>query len=764
MGNESIEADYSNAGNMIAVEEELQLQAIESLTQNSRFGRQNLNALGMTDESVRNRKKCEEEIRRTYFSGNDEGFKKYLEDKVDLDLKTQDSIWQYEKAQLEHGLAESVENTRAVKNREYAESVITGIAANTTQCANVRSRITLKYNADIFEAKEKIARVNEEYKAGRLSPEEAAKQIEAIQESIKTANITRDAGLAGANSARSDYLAKQMDGLRNWYSDSHKKTYKSYRDLGYDHNTAYNLATQKVGSDAKTAISEMISAGCGDAAMFFVNTLSDVNVRRVQKIGEDGKPVFKKQVKTDEDGNVVVDKDGKPVYEDVKDYVDGKFDDSKALFMTRDDVQKLVKEMNTKIADSMKLRNAKAKEEKAFAKTQLKALVYSAQRFADEAYGKGLGVTEIEAKKNEFLTKINELYAGHPDIIGSEYNKVLNYYSVKQHERSRIVGKALDKKNQEEIDAELAKMMQSPTYDLEVPIIDENGRTTTKKVTMDSHKAIVTFIEQQQHAGFCIGSTYNDLKAKHEKAFVRAGEIQRVLNKYFYYGSNGILVGGDTKSRNSSQNAIIMCGTDGQGNATLENVSSRNIVYNDVNWGIDNPLDGDTLKLVVDELNKYYQKDLMPTEKELDEIVGNAVKSAREKEDRAAFAGNVLANVRQTLGLKFDADVDAATYGEARRKEALRVAEEQKKAWSIKPVVRDAMRKQSFLPEHLFDALNPEVKPLIKAQKYGIIEPDFQQIRGIARVSSQNIVKRIMQGTIDEPVLLPEDDDKNDEE
>lgn len=345
------DADYDGGVALDAESKALELQAqgIESLANNPRFKRQNLDAVGMTKEWDDNRRKNEEEIRRKFYSGDDEGFERYLQSKIDIDAKTRDSIWRYEQAQVKHGIRASREALSKSRNDQYGEAVLTGISAHHYEIAEELDRTGVAFSSQIDGAKKELAELKTRFP--NLDTPEAHEELARIHGNIARFETERAGAVAASRVKNNMFFKEQYDGIVRWYADEHKRQYIELREEGYDHETAYMMASDAIGKNSEAMLLRLIDGGQGEGAQFFLDIMRDPESTKSVVVDEKGNPKMAKRVKIGTDGKPVVDEKGATVYEEVEKRDANTYLPQNILFMSRSTLDTLQGRIDKKVKE-----------------------------------------------------------------------------------------------------------------------------------------------------------------------------------------------------------------------------------------------------------------------------------------------------------------------------------------------------------------------------------------------------------------------------
>lgn len=738
------DADYAGGVTVDAEKKALELQAqgIESLGSNPRFKRQNLEAVGMTKEWDDNRRKNEDEIRRKFYSGDDEGFQRYLEGKVELDMKTRDSIWRYEQAQVKHGIRASREALSKSRNDQYGEAVLTGISAHHYEMAEELDRSGAAFNSQMDGAKKELSELKTRFP--NLDTDEAKEELARIHGNIARYETERAGAVAATRVKNNAFFKEQYDGIVRWYADEHKRQYVELREEGFDHETAYMMASDAIGKNSEAMIRLLIDGGQGEGAQFFLDIMRDPESTKRVVVDENGNPKKVRRIKLDDSGAPVKDDKGETVYDEIDKRDDGSYLPQNILFMSRKTLDTLQNLIDSNVKEAIALKRARQSEVNRECNVRLRAIVHDAKAFAEDCYLK-FGVDDCEQKKREFIGAVEQIYGDNPSVIANHRQVIVNAFRTAQKLHEKTASKVLAAKSQAEIDRMLSQMEQSNEYDVEATLVDANGEEYNHVVTMNNHKAIISTIEMARRSGMCKGKTYDDLIRKHESAFSRRDLVQGVLNQYFQYPLSGTRIyAGKAKNRAEGEGTMILCDSDSHGNTKLANVNDNNLVIHhvDVNWGLDKDykVDGSTLSLIAQQLDSYFARSLNPKQEEVDEIMKTAIKAASDASNAKAFGQNVLLSVQDSLGLMFDPNVDAARYGEARRAEYERVnaVNESASQWKL-----DWM--MPLMPESVSEAIDGMPSQLIKPRRFGKLQTDYGSIRSLIPLGVRSNALRIME-------------------
>lgn len=632
--------------------EELHEEAIDSINANPAFSRKGLKAQGMTAEFDASSRKNDEKIRNELYKDDPKGFEMYKRMTADYDIKKRQSIVQYEQAQVAHGLQE--------ENNFRRKSELTGIVESTKLAYSgakilQASRLEEENKRHLAET-EAIERDRKLFaSSGDEKSDEATLKSyteRSVGETKKNldAQTAIDAEFSVKASALYDDFRKSMIAL-------HRREMDFHISMGLDEKTAYNAACSATRADMVSAVKSLIDSGNGE----FVNSvmlpmLKDPDAIRVY------------DYERDKDGKEIVDKDGKKKIV----ALDGVFDISGRIFLEDDDIKKVEQYLATHVSEE---RTRKKLVEEQYG-SQLKKIVYDAQVVIDSVYDKaaeaGVDVDEgLESKLAENLNQscraIDAIYDKFPNLTGSHYRNVMNYYRTARNRYIRAMNMSNNCKNEAEFVGLLNKINNS-TEDVttvKVPLLDENGNVVETEVEMDSHKAYLTVLSQARRAGFCKGEEFGRSSRAHIEPMKRANRIQEAINTFLVEKQGG-------KSSESAAGKITI-GVNKDGSLYIDDgkKGSSGIYFDDAEEGVvfDSDIDvaPGTVSSVVKILDEFcISSPVTPNASELRTRLEVAFAEAQNKNDADAFSFNLLTGLQTNTRRVFDSSRGWGEYNAVR--------------------------------------------------------------------------------------------------
>lgn len=632
--------------------EELHEEAIDSINANPAFSRKGLKAQGMTAEFDASSRKNDEKIRNELYKDDPKGFEMYKRMTADYDIKKRQSIVQYEQAQVAHGLQE--ENNFRRKNE------LTGIVESTK----------LAYSgAKIFQA----SRLEEENKR-HLAETEAIERERKLfvssgdpykdkevldvytEQSVVEAKKNHDVQTA-IDAEFSVKAGALYDDFRKSMIALHRREMDFHISMGLDEKTAYNAACSATRSDMISAMKSLIDSGNGE----FVNSV-------ILPMLKDPDAIKVFDYERDKDGKEIVDKDGKKKIV----ALDGVFDISGRIYLEDDDLKKVEQYLATHVSEE---RTRKKLVEEQYG-SQLKKIVYDAQVVIDSVYDKaaeaGVAVDEeLESKLAENLNQsckaIDAIYDKFPNLTGSHYRSVMNYYRTARNRYIRAMNMSNNCKNEAEFVGLLNKINNS-NYDVttvSVPLLDEKGSIVETKVEMDSHKAYLTVLSQARRAGFCKGEEFGRSSRAHIEPMKRANRIQEAINSFLIEKQGG-------KDRNSAAGKITI-GVNKDGSLYIEDSKkgSSGVYFDDADegvvWDSNIGVAPGTVSSVVKILDEFcISSPVTPNAAELRTRLESAFTEAQNKNDANAFSFNLLTGLQTNTRRMFDSSRGWGEYNAVR--------------------------------------------------------------------------------------------------
>lgn len=622
--------------------EELHEEAIDSINANPAFSRKGLKAQGMTAEFDASTRKNDEKIRNELYKDDPKGFEMYKRMTADYDIKKRQSIVQYEQAQVAHGLQE--ENNFRRKNE------LTGIVESTK----------LAYSgAKILQAS-RLEEENKRHLAETEAIERGRKLIAPIKgnENKYESNLKYYTELSVAEAKKNLAVQTAIDAEFSvkagaLYDDFRKSMIAFHRremdfqiSMGLDEKTAYNAACSATRADMISAMKSMIDSGNGE----FVNSV-------ILPMLKDPDAIRVFDYERDKDGKEIVDKDGKKKIV----ALDGVFDISGRLFLEDDDIKKVEQYLATHVSEE---RTRKKLVEEQYG-SQLKKIVYDAQVVIDSVYDKaaeaGVAVDEeLESKLAENLNQsckaIDAIYDKFPNLTGSHYRSVMNYYRTARNRYIRAMNMANNCKNEADFVELLAKINNSTddVTTVKVPLLDENGNIVEVEVEMDSHKAYLTVLSQARRAGFCKGEEFGRSARAHTEPMKRANRIQEAINSFLIEKQGG------KKDDSSAGKISIGVNKDGSLFIVDGKKGSSDVYFDDADegviWDSNIGVAPGTISSIVKILDDFCITSLVtPNAGELRTRLEAAFKNAQDENDADSFSFNFLTGLQMNTRRSFDA-------------------------------------------------------------------------------------------------------------
>lgn len=684
--------------------EELHETALRSIDANPKFRRRGLAAQGLTDDYDRNREKANESIKKTFFKNDNEGYEQFLASTAANDFKQRNAMVEYEQAQVLHGLKENQQLMLKNKVNSIVETMNTEYGAAKLQQASLLEDENTRHANAQAATDDRFDTLKESFEKGETTQEQYDAGVKACIEESNAESEANKKNIEGANNVFAMRTGTLFQGLQNSIVEIYDSEYDFYIKMGESEYAARNAARVAAKSAALESLQSLINSGYGEFVNYALPILKDDETIRVY------------DVKKDENGNVVKDKDGNEEYEAVK----GVFDISKRMFLSRDEIVGIEKALAQHAAEERTKRNLVVEQYK----NQLKQIVYNAEVVIDAAFDPTKPMDEnaekeLSSQLQNAISAIDQIYDAFPEATGNHRNRIVNYY--KRARNSHI--KAMNEANNCANEDMFRKLLDSydsdtqATHVVKVPLADEKGNVVETEMEMDGHKAFRTIYSLAKRAGYFKNGEYDAAYRRHTDPYARAQRIQSVINKFYdtkKSGKSATFAGVVLNVRNDGSIGII--------NTKKETVGELDDALKNEVWGIwdkNLTIPYDVVRSVVNQLDDFCNRALVtPTEEQLTEKLQEAYDSAMEAHDNAAFNANFLNSLSRSIEAQFNPIVNEEVFGDARAR-------------------RDFLEKRGL-----------EVSPdLIEKTENGRIRADFKVIEASIKPNASMFKRNIMQGT-----------------
>lgn len=680
--------------------EELHEEAIDSINANPAFSRKGLKAQGMTAEFDASARKNDEKIRNELYKDDPKGFEMYKRMTADYDIKKRQSIVQYEQAQVAHGLQE--ENNFRRKNE------LTGIVESTKLAYSgakilQASRLEEENKRHLAET-EAIERDRKLFASSGDSKKDGETLKSYTERSVAEAKKNLDAQTA-IDAEFSVKAGALYDDFRKSMIALHRREMDFQISMGLDEKTAYNAACSATRADMISAMKSMIDSGNGE----FVNSV-------ILPMLKDPDAIRVFDYERDKDGKEIVGKDGKKKIV----ALDGVFDISGRIFLEDDDIKKVEQYLATHVSEE---RTRKKLVEEQYG-SQLKKIVYDAQVVIDSVYDKaaeaGVAVdekleSELAENLNQFCRAIDAIYDKFPNLTGSHYRSVMNYYRTARNRYIRAMNMSNNCKSEAHF-VELLTKINNSTDDVttvKVPLLDENGNIVETEVEMDSHKAYLTVLSQARRAGFCKGEEFGRSARAHTEPIKRANRIQEAINSFLVEKQDGkesdSAAGKISIGVNKDGSLFIVGGKDGSSGVYFDDAEKGAV------WRYNIDVAPGTISSIVRILDEFcISSPVTPNAEELRTRLNAAFTEAQNKNDADAFSFNLLTGLQANTRRSFDASRGWGEYNAVRSE----IKYYEDRGLSVPQELKSRLENAKILPS--FQAIRASIMPSASQMKRNI--------------------------------------------
>ena len=678
--------------------------ALRSIDANPKFRRRGLAAQGLTDDYDRSREEANERIKKAFFKNDNEGYEQFLASTAANDFKQRNAMVEYEQAQVLHGLKENQQLMLKNKVNSIVETMNTEYGAAKLQQASLLEDENTRHANAQAATDDKFDTLKESFEKGETTQEQYDAGVKACIEESNAESEANRKNIEGANNVFAMRTGTLFQGLQNSIVEIYDSEYDFCIKMGESEYAARNAARVAAKSAALESLQSLINSGYGEFVNYALPILKDDETIRVY------------DVKKDENGNVVKDKDGNEEYEAVK----GVFDISKRMFLSRDEIVGIENALAQHATEERTKRNLVVEQYK----NQLKQIVYNAEAVIDAAFDPTKPMDEnaekeLSSQLQNAISAIDKIYDAFPEATGNHRNRIVNYYKRARNSHIKAMNEANNCAN-EEMFRKLLDSYDSDTqatHVVKVPLADEKGNVVETEMEMDGHKAFRTIYSLAKRAGYFKNGEYDAAYRRHTDPYARAQRIQSVINKFY-----------DTKkSGKSATFAGVVLDVRRDGSIGIVNTKKETVgelddaLKNDAFWVFDRNLTipYDVVRSVVNQLDDFCNRALVtPTEEQLTEKLQEAYDSAMDAHDNAAFNANFLNSLSRSIEAQFNPVVNEEVFGDARAK-------------------REFLEKRGL-----------EVSPdLIEKTENGRIRADFTVIEASIKPNASMYKRNIMQGT-----------------
>ena len=678
--------------------------ALRSIDANPKFRRRGLAAQGLTDDYDRNREAANERIKKAFFKNDSEGYEQFLASTAANDFKQRNAMVEYEQAQVLHGLKENQQLMLKNKVNSIVETMNTEYGAAKLQQASLLEDENTRHANAQSATDDKFDTLKESFEKGETTQEQYDAGVKACIEESNAESEANRKNIEGANNVFAMRTGTLFQGLQNSIVEIYDSEYDFYIKMGESEYAARNAARVAAKSAALESLQSLINSGYGEFVNYALPILKDDETIRVY------------DTKKDENGNVVKDKDGNDEYE----AVNGVFDISKRMFLSRDEIVGIEKALAQHATEERTKRNLVVEQYK----NQLKQIVYNAEVVIDAAFDPTKPMDEnaekeLSSQLQNAISAIDKIYDAFPEATGNHRNRIVNYYKRARNSHIKAMNEANNCAN-EEMFRKLLDSYDSDTqatHVVKVPLADERGNVVETEMKMDGHKAFRTIYSLAKRAGYFKNGEYDAAYRRHTDPYARAQRIQSVINKFY-----------DTKKSGKSATfaGVVLDvrrdGSIGIVNTKKETVGELDDALKNEVWGIwdkNLTIPYDVVRSVVNQLDDFCNRALVtPTEEQLTEKLQEAYNSAMDAHDNAAFNANFLNSLSRSIEAQFNPVVNEEVFGDARA-------------------------KREFLEKRGLD-VSPD---LIEKTENGRIRADFTVIEASIKPNASMYRRNIMQGT-----------------
>ncbi len=646
--------------------EEVLNQSISSLGSDENLTPTLEKAIGMTKEWDDRRRVAEEDVRKRFFKGRDDDFKRYLEWKTPSDVSLRDSIRRYEESQTRQFI--KVQNGVNMERRERSQQSLTQTQNNVafSEIAERRHTAQTEYESAIDKAKKayeafkavdaknraeagddkgKIAACDEAFGAETAKYTE---QVEAIQKK-------KDDALALAKSQYDETMTQNRQALRDWYKKQVQLETQFQMKCGYGEETAFNIAVASVGKHSEQMLKNLVDAGQGDFVQTFLQELSkaDADLKAIPRMGHDGKPA--------------VNGEGKQM-------VDYEYDPNGRLCMSIDQVAGVQDYLNKKIT-------ADIQRNKLVAKQQEDVFDLEASKIRSE-------INQMDVLPTLDLERVKTLYEAANQLSAQGYDKahlvtanissVVNRHARRAQALQKMEAKAAAAQTKELGDVAFRQMIDEfaarpdGVFTVDMMLPDDTGKPVLTKVQMNSNNAIAHTIQTAQSLGFLKGANWTKMMGEALAVESQRKVVEVAVNELFDFPvddsiivkENGKVKWGD---RLEGSSTTITIGLGDHGSVKPDNVGSNMRVRSKVAatvpgmlWGTNTEqryLTSDQLSKVVAEAHRFVKDNPAATKESLMAHLGKVRDKVLLESDAATFGTRMMNGLTKANDEFFTSDV-----------------------------------------------------------------------------------------------------------
>lgn len=646
--------------------EEVLNQSISSLGSDENLTPTLEKAIGMTKEWDNRRRAAEEDVRKRFFKGRDDDFKRYLEWKTPSDVPLRDSIRRYEESQTRQFI--KVQNGVNMERRERSQQSLTQTQNNVafSEIAERRHTAQTEYESAIDNAKKAYEAFKAVDAKNRAEAGNDKDKIAAIDEAFgaETAKYTekveaiqkkKDDALALAKQQYDETMTQNRQALRDWYKKQVQLETQFQMKCGYGEETAFNIAVASVGKHSEQMLKNLVDAGQGDFVQTFLQELSkaDADLKAIPRMGHDGKPA--------------VNGEGKQM-------VDYEYDPNGRLCMSIDQVAGVQDYLNRKIT-------ADIQRNRLVAKQQEDAFDLEASKIRSE-------INQMDVLPTLDMERVKMLYEAANQLSAQGYDKahlvtgnitsIVNRHARREQALQKMETKAAAAQTKELGDVAFRQMIDEfaarpdGVFTVDMMLPDDTGKPVLTKVQMNANNAIAHTIQTAQSLGFLKGANWTKRMGDALAVEGQRKIVEEVTNELFDFPISGAqtrMMQGNPqwKDRASGSSMYITVGLGANGSVRVANVGSNMRVRSKVAatvpgtlWGTNTEqryLTSDQLNRVVAEAHRFVKDNPAATKESLMSHLVKARDEALLESDANSFGTRMMLSVTRANDEYFTRDI-----------------------------------------------------------------------------------------------------------
>ena len=623
---------------------------LESLGTNPTLTPQLGNAIGMTQAYDERRRAAEDKVKKLFFKGREDDFKRYLEWKAPSDIEQRENVRRYEESQtrqhwkVQHVLNEQAEDARAKENQ------ITANNATLSEYAEERDSAQRDYEAN-WDVENKQWLSNKEYADITFATDngldeaqaKAAKQqfLEEASLNSKEAFLAiqkrKEERLAAAKKKYDDAMAVNAAKLNEHYGAALKRRAAFYMKSGYDSKMAFTAAVSTIGKDAKAMLVGLIDAGQGAYVQAMLNELSKPNKStvKIKRMSPGGKPVL--------------GKDGKEIF-------DCEYDPRLRMCMDTTQIAEVQKYLTQTIQAGINKKNIETNQRNKQLQLVASDVLYRANKLAaspeldmkamQELYGIAEQLKQADYPQAHSVIKgLNTVVFSAARRAKAEAASQLRFEKLAQKAAMAKLKRDAEKEIMEEVNR-LAGL-NGRKYKETISETDLDGKTRTAEIELDANQGICMLINEGRMNGLCKGKVWDAIEKRYSKAGENKEIIEKVINNMFMTEqSEYILLDYGTNSRLRPINLL---------KAKDANDSGKRIATRkDGSFSRARTVPLPFLGRIIQVAQEYLDRDVVaPTEQGLTNFLTENFDAIWDKYSKDNFGLNYMVDVQQRLKQRY---------------------------------------------------------------------------------------------------------------